>query len=228
MIDSEKTSLNALPFSMNTSIYGTVTASLQPRIPLGFQFFDGEVSATIAVFLDAPSLALNLTKTNDSSSALNLTMGPTNLNTVCMLDEHNMTTKLSQELILGVGLEAGIAFDLSKLNPNSKSGKWPALAALADGASLLRTATSTMLLNTTIAQTIGCLQTTAPTTSTNSSSSSTITPVPTTTQSSMSSSPIASTTIMNAQTKPNAAVSLNVMDVCTGMLVVVAMVFLTL
>jgi hypothetical protein len=212
---------------MNGSIYGTVTLSLQPRIPLGFQFFDGEVSADVAVFLDAPSLTLNLTKTTTPPPSLNLTMEQKDPILVCMLDEHNMTTSLSQELILGVGLEAGFAFDLSKLTSHSKNGQWPALVALADGASLLQSTTSTMLLSTTISQTAGCLETTAPASST-ISSSSTITPAPTTTPLSTSPLPTPATTAMIAQTKLNTAVSRVVIDVCAGMLVVIAVLFLSL
>jgi hypothetical protein len=159
-------------------------------------------------------------------------MGQRDLNSNCLLDDHNMTTSLCQELVLGVGLEADVVFDLTKLSPDAKNEQWPALVALADRASLLRTATTTTFLDTTISQTIGCLETVAPASPTNSSStnssSPTITSAPTTTPLPTTLSLPPSTTAMIAQAKPNSAVSGVVVDVCAGVLIVIAAVFLSL
>jgi hypothetical protein len=186
-----------------------MSAALKPSIPIGFSFFDGELSANAAVFLEAPALTLNLTRQVNAA------------NPSCTPDEHNATTTLGQELRLGVGLEAGVMFDLGKLSPGQKGGQWPALAALANGASLLQSATSTLFYNTTIPQPTHCFGGKEPA----STGPASITATPTSTSGGPS-SPTATSALVKAS--PNAAVATIVVDVCAGLLVVVAMLFSSL
>jgi hypothetical protein len=201
---------------------------LRPKIPLGFQFFDGEVTAGVAIALDAPTLALNLTKSTTPYHLLNLTMGQDNSSPQCKPDALNFTTTLSQELSLGLGFEAGVGFDLTKLSPDQRNAQGPALfaAALVNGGSLIQTATSINLFKTTISQSSRCIETGSPAPTITSSSSSSVTPAPTNTP--VTTSALPTTTANVNKDKPNAAVSSVVFDVCACMIVVVAMVFLSL
>ena len=217
--NSEKTSLTALPFSINGSVTGTLLSTVKPRIPLGFEFFDGEFSASVAAFLDAPALSLNLTKVQNTT------------NSQCTPDDHNVTTVFSQELRLGVGFEAGVSIDLAKIVSKQPNGQWPALAAVGNDAGFLETVTSTLLLNTTIVQPTRCFNglsasTTSSVTSSSSSPSSSITPAPTSTSSNVVSFPL--TTPVVDKTGHNAAASPAVADVCALLIAFVAMIFLSL
>jgi hypothetical protein len=148
------------------------------------------------------------------------------MNEQCKLDEHDMKTIFSQELIMGVGLNAEIDFDVTKLGSNLVNGA--ALAALANGASLLKMVKSTLLLNKTIEQSTRCLETDAPSTST-STSLPPITPAPTSATLTIPISPTAVTTAMASNpVKKNAAISVVVPAICAGLLVIVAMVFSSL
>ncbi|KAF2423085.1 hypothetical protein EJ08DRAFT_682444 [Tothia fuscella] len=207
----DKTNLTSLPFSLNGSVTGTAKVAMKPQIPLGFEFFDGEISASVGIFLNAPALNLNLTKEVNATKPS------------CKPDERNVTTTLNQELNFGIGMEAGVTFDVTKFNP-PKNVQWPALQALANGAALLQSSTATMFFNTTVPQPSRCFGA-AETTATSTSSSSSITPAPTSSSSGQNPFPV--TTAM-VKTDRSAAVTPIVVDVCAGMLVIVAMIFVAL
>ena len=100
----EAANLVAFPLVMSGSPEGTLDIKFKPQMPIGFDFMNGTALLHLSIFMDMPSLELNIAKFNESHPG-------------CLLDTNNQTTVYSTDLGFNVGFEILGSTNLTNMAP---------------------------------------------------------------------------------------------------------------
>ncbi|KIW02450.1 uncharacterized protein PV09_06260 [Verruconis gallopava] len=151
------TTVKALPASVNASVGGSLTTSFQPNLVVALDLGSKhsisntesfELGAQVATIIDAPALTFNLSR---------------ELRTIgqfCSADKSGMTTTVSMDLSLGMGIEAEVFISQSVKNADTANSDMISdLKADSAGSvlGLVLPSTSIPIVSKTITSTSTCL-----------------------------------------------------------------------